>query len=57
METHRCMRCPGKKRKATVAGAQTVVGYGAIRRLSQLGRTLYAKLRNWDFILEVNRGH
>lgn len=40
MATHRCMRCPGKKRKATVAGVQTVVGYGAVRRLVTVMKNL-----------------
>ena len=40
MDTHRSMRCPGKKRKATVASVQTVVGYGAIREDATVVKSL-----------------
>ena len=40
MDTHRSMRCPGKKRKATVASVQTVVGYGAIREEATVMKSL-----------------
>ena len=53
MDTHRCMRCPGEKSKATVAGVQTAEGYGTIREAATVMKSLHAQLRNWDFILKV----